>query len=238
MYRHICLIRIPISINRAPAHYLVSLDYKKDHILPLWHQICFDNDVKAFESFYYLMYDALVRFSMMYIHKREEAEEIVTDVFVKSWMNRSNMQHIERPDTFFFVAVKNQSLNYLKKYSSIHVLPVDNANDVNLIDTANPQVQLEKKELHFYLDQSINALPQQCRIIFKLIKEDGLKYKEVAEILNISPRTVQTQLVRAMQKLSVSLNGYQLNPSRSEVNNDGILNILMLLSFANYFFCL
>lgn len=167
----------------------------------------------------------------MYIHQREEAEEIVTDVFVKSWMNRSNMQHIQRPDTYLFVAVKNHSLNYLKKYSSIHVVPVEDSNEVNLIDTANPHIQLEKKELHFYLDQSIEALPQQCRIIFRLIKEDGLKYKEVAEILNISPRTVQTQLARAMQKLSVALSGYSGFPSRSAINNGAVLNILILLTF-------
>ncbi len=167
----------------------------------------------------------------MYIHNKEEAEEIVTDVFVKSWMNRSNMQHIQRPDTYLFVAVKNQSLNYIKKYSSIHVVPVEDSDEVNLIDTANPHLQLEKKELHFYLDQSIDALPQQCRIIFKLIKEDGLKYKEVAEILNISPRTVQTQLARAMQKLSIALSGYSGLPTRQVVNNDAILNILILLTF-------
>ncbi|WP_462228738.1 RNA polymerase sigma-70 factor [Mucilaginibacter sp.] len=209
------------------------LDNKKDHILSLWQQVCFNDDVKAFESFYYLLYNALVKFSMMYIHQKEEAEEIVTEVFVKSWINRGNMQHIQRPDTYFFVAVKNQSLNYLKKYSSIHVVPVEDSGEANLIDTANPHIQLEKKELHFYLDQSINALPQQCRIIFKLIKEDGLKYKEVAEILNISPRTVQTQLCRAMQKLSVSLAGYSV---RSSIGNDSLLNILMLLAFAKIFF--
>lgn len=172
----------------------------------------------------------------MYIHQREEAEEIVTDVFVKSWMNRSSMQHIQRPDTYFFVAVKNQSLNYLKKYSSIHVVPIEDSGEVNLIDTANPHIQLEKKELHFYLDQSIETLPQQCRIIFRLIKEDGLKYKEVAEILNISPRTVQTQLARAMQKLSIALSGYSGLPSRPSINNDAVLNILILLTFFTNFF--
>ncbi len=199
--------------------------------MPLWHRICFDDDVKAFESFYYLLYDALVKFSMMYIHQKEEAEEIVTDVFVKSWLNRGNMQHIQRPDTYFFVAVKNQSLNHLKKYSSIHVVPVEDSGEVNLINIADPHFQLEKKELHFYLDQSIEALPQQCRIIFRLIKEDGLKYKEVAEILNISPRTVQTQLARAMLKLSVALSAYSGLPSRSAINNDAVLNILILLTF-------
>ncbi len=204
--------------------------------MPLWQRICFNDDVKAFESFYYLLYDALVRFSMMYVHQREEAEEIVTNVFVKSWINRSNMQHVERPDTYFFVAVKNQSLNHLKKYSSIHVVPVEDSGDVNFINNADPQFQLEKKELHFYLDKSIDALPQQCRIIFKLIKEDGLKYKEVAEILNISPRTVQTQLFRAMHKLTVSLTAYTVQPLREAVTTNIVSGILMTLTFSEIFF--
>lgn len=231
------LYTIPNSINQGASPTLInSLDYKKDHILPLWHRVCFDDDVKAFESFYYLLYGPLVKFSMMYIHQREEAEEIVTDVFVKTWTNRNNLQHIQRPDTYLFVAVKNQSLNYLKKYSSIHVVPVEDSDDVNLIDTSNPQLQLEKKELHFFLDQSINALPQQCRIIFRLIKEDGLKYKEVAEILNISPRTVQTQLVRAMHKLTVSLNGRFTSATRAAISNDTVQNILIFLISAKIFF--
>lgn len=173
---------------------------------------------------------------MMYINRREEAEEIVGDIFVKSWLNRNSMQHVERPDTYLFVAVKNQSINYLKKYSSIHVVSVDNENDVDLIDTSNPQLLLEKKELQSYLDQSINSLPQQCRIVFKLIKEDGLKYKEVAEILNISPRTVQTQLFRAMQKLSVSLSGYVSQPSKPMVAENILLNTLLFSVFSKIFF--
>ena len=172
----------------------------------------------------------------MYVHQKEEAEEIVTDVFVKSWMNRGSMQHIQRPDTYLFVAVKNQSLNYLKKYSSIHIVPVEDSGEVNLIDIANPHIQLEKKELHFFLDQSINELPQQCRIIFKLIKEDGLKYKEVAEILNISPRTVQTQLSRAMQKLSTCLTDYSALPPQPLISNDIVFNILIVLAFTKIFF--
>jgi DNA-binding CsgD family transcriptional regulator len=85
------------------------------------------------------------------------------------------------------------------------------------------------------MEQSIEALPQQCRIIFRLIKEDGIKYKEVAEILNISPRTVQTQLFRAMRKLSLVLSEYR-NPVRSASGNDTLLNILLLLSFSKLFF--
>jgi len=172
---------------------------------------------------------------MMYIHQKEAAEEIVSDVFVKCWMNRKGLTDVQNMDTYLFVAVKNQSLNYLKKYSHIHLVQIEDTNETKFVKTFNPQEELEKKELLFKMEQSIEALPQQCRIIFRLIKEDGIKYKEVAEILNISPRTVQTQLFRAMKKLSFVLSDYR-SPVRSVSGNDAILSILVLLSFSKLFF--
>ena len=172
----------------------------------------------------------------MYVHQREVAEEIVSDVFVNAWLNRASMQHVERADTYFFVSVKNQSLNYLKKYFSIRLVQLEDFEEVDLIDTVNPQTQLEAKELHFHLDRSIATLPLQCRIIFRLIKEQGLKYKEVAEILDISPRTVQTQLFRAITKLKASLTTYLSSSPASSCNKDALLNIFLLLSAIKIFF--
>ena len=144
---------------------------------------------------------------MMYLHQKEAAEEIVSDAFVKCWINRKNLRDIRNIDTYLFVAVKNQSLNYIKKYSHVTLVQVEDTNEVRFVRPFTPQEALEKKELLFRMEQSIEELPQQCRIIFRLIKEEGIKYKEVAEILNISPRTVQTQLFRAMKKLSTVLSG-------------------------------
>jgi RNA polymerase sigma-70 factor (ECF subfamily) len=70
-----------------------------------------------------------------------------------------------------------------------------------LIDLNDPSKELEWKEIYFRLNQAIDELPDQCRTVFKLIKEEGFRYKQVAEILNISPRTVETQLFRAIKKL-------------------------------------
>ena len=172
---------------------------------------------------------------MMYVHQKEAAEEIVSDVFVKCWINRKSLTDIYNMDTYLFVAVKNQSLNYVKKYSHIRLVQIEDTNEIKFIKTFSPQEALEKKELLFKMEQSIEALPQQCRIIFRLIKEDGIKYKEVAEILNISPRTVQTQLFRAMRKLSLVLSEYR-NPIRNTGGHDTLLSILLLLSFSKLFF--
>jgi RNA polymerase sigma-70 factor (family 1) len=208
---------------------------KKVDVFNLWKRISVYDDDKAFESLFYLLNTPLIKFCMMYIHQNEAAEEIVSDVFVKCWVNRKNLTEIQNLDTYLFVAVKNQSLNYLKKFSHIHLVQIEDTNEIRFVNTFNPQEELEKKELIFKLDQAIAALPQQCRIIFRLIKEDGLRYKEVAEILDISPRTVQTQLFRAVKKLSVTLSDY-LVPVRSAKGNEVLLNIVLLLSLFKLFF--
>jgi len=208
---------------------------KKADILNLWKLISSHDDNRAFESLFHLLNTPLIKFSVMYVHQKEVAEEIVSDVFVKCWMKRKGLAGIKDMDTYLFVAVKNQSLNYLKKYSHMQLVQLEDTNEIKLVKILNPQEKLEKKELLFKMEQSIEALPQQCRIIFKLIKEDGIKYKEVAQILNISPRTVQTQLFRAMKKLGLVLSDY-LNPVRNTSNNDVLLSILLLLSFYKLFF--
>ena len=201
----------------------------------LWKRISTYDDPKAFESLFYLLNAPLIKFSMMYVHQKEVAEEIVSDVFVKCWINRNTLTEMRNIDTYLYVAVKNQSLNHLKKYSHIHLVQVEDTNELRLLKPHTPHEALEKKELLFKMEQSIEQLPQQCRIIFRLIKEEGIKYKEVAEILNISPRTVQTQLFRAMKKLSSVLSDY-LNNTTTPPSNDILLSIFLLLTLGQIFF--
>src|ERR1700761_5033626 len=119
---------------------------KKVDIIHLWKLICQHDDEQAFESLFYLLNEPLIKFSVMYVHQREAAEEIVSDVFVKCWINRRLLENVQRMDTYLFVAVKNQSLNYLKKYSHIHLVQVEDTNEVRFVKPYTPQEALEKKE--------------------------------------------------------------------------------------------
>ncbi|WP_259066513.1 RNA polymerase sigma-70 factor [Mucilaginibacter sp. X4EP1] len=197
----------------------------------LWEKICLDDDAQAFEWLYYALFNKLIKFSIYYIHQREVAEEIVSEVFVKCWNNRKSLSHIDYPESYLFIAVKNQSLKYRKKYSNIHLVELED-NDFHLVDLSDPSKKLERKELHHRLDQAIEMLPMQARIVFRLIKENGLKYKEVAEILDISPRTVQTQLFRAIDKLRHTLKA--LPENLKGVEKDGKFLSMLIILF--YFF--
>jgi len=170
--------------------------------MALWEEVCLNDNLQAFEVLFHTLNSKLVKFCIYYINQKEAAEEIISDVFVKCWQNRKNLATLENPEVYLFVAAKNHSLNYLKKYSHIHLVQLEDSNELAFINTYDPEKEMERKELRFILDKAIATLPKQACIIFKLIKEDGMKYKEVADILNISPRTVQTQLFRALKKLA------------------------------------
>lgn len=180
----------------------------RTHILSLLDNIRQKDDQKAFEELFRIFYERLLKFCIAYIHDKEHAEEIVSNVFLKIWMKRKELPAIQNPEIYLFISVKNHSLNYLKQYSSYKVVFLEDEGVHELVNTHDAGKEMERKELRFKMNQAIETLPDQCKIIFMLVKEEGLKYKEVAHILDISPRTVETQLVRAMKKLSMALTPY------------------------------
>ncbi|ATP56690.1 RNA polymerase sigma-70 factor [Pedobacter ginsengisoli] len=199
-----------------------------------------EDDVKSFEALYYALFNKLFKFCCYYVTQKEIAEDIISEIFVKCWENRKVNLHVINPETYLFVAVRNQSLKYLKKSSEIHITELEMSGEYPFSDNNNPQKELERKELHIKLDNAIEKLPLQAKMVFRLIKENGLRYKEVAEILNISPRTVQTQLFRAIDKLRATLLTYKEGKDQSG-NNDKqnmsgkIISLIFLISITNYF---
>ena len=167
----------------------------------------------------------------MYVRQIEVAEDIVSDVFFNCWKNRRKLAEVEKIDTYLFVAVKNHSLNYIKKISRIQLVKLEDSNEFEFLNAYNPQDEMEAKELMFKLEQAVEVLPQQCRIIFKLIKEDNLQYKEVAKILDISPSTVKNQLYRAMQRLNFVLSEY----NAQHINLRILPVLIIFMIFFKYF---
>jgi len=208
---------------------------KPNDLKELWQKICQSGDTKSFESLFVLYYPRLLNFCLLYIHRKEIAEELVSDIFVKCWTNRQDLNHVLNPEVYLFVAVKNHSLNYLKRFSNLHIVSIGEANAEQLINSLYPERELEKSELFFKMNQAVGALPQQCRIIFRLIKEEKMKYKEVAEILHISPRTVQTQLFRAIEKLREVMRPYIESKDNNTKTDDIILPTIFFVLLSIFF---
>ncbi len=202
---------------------------KNNIIKLLLDKIREEDDESAFKDLFYLLYHRLVNFSVQYVEHKETAEEIVSDIFTKLWIDRSNTKHIVNPETYLFIAVKNRSLNYVKKFSRFRIIHLEETNEDKLVNNHDPEKELERRELNFKMDAAIETLPQQCKIVFNLVKQDGLKYKEVAEILEISPRTVETQLVRALKKLNQIIGPYESTGTNRQTKS-GSKNIRKIFS--------
>lgn len=194
------------------------------------------NNQKAFEDLYRLFFPRLYNFAMLYVHKKEAAEEIVNDIMVKVWEKRETIVAIENLETYLFTAVRNHSLNYLQKYSHYHVTIEPETGIGEMVSMNDPEKELEWKEISFKLNMAVEQLPEQCRTVFRLIKEEGFKYKQVAEILSISPRTVETQLFRAIKKLDIIVSTYIESYTGKKANNKPLISLLIaMLSFCNIF---
>lgn len=131
------------------------------------------------------------------------AENIVQDVFVKFWENRTGLNINVSLKSYLYTSVKNHCLNFIKRENVLN--PFDENTEIVATMTDAADGQLEKSELIRDVHDAVSRLPGKCREIFVMCKFDGLSYKEIAEVQNISINTVKTQLRRAMKYLSENL---------------------------------
>lgn len=168
----------------------------------LLNRIQYHDDQKAFKQFYYLLFLKLYQFSYSYVRSKEPAEEIVNDVFLSIWEKRNVLNTINNIEVYLFVSVKNASLNFLRKKNLPVPVDAEELHVDHIKLTANPETSLMNRELSAQLQKAIDQLPPRCKLIFKMVKEDGLSYKEVASILEVSVKTVDSQLCLALKKLA------------------------------------
>lgn len=165
-----------------------------------------NGDKLAFNALFRMQYEKLLRFSKNYL-PAEQAEEIVSDTFVWVWMHREMLLEIDNPDTYLYVSVKNRCLNALRNRPKI--VPIDGIQIPNQQQSdKNPLTDMEQKELTEKLYSVIEQLPEQQKIVFKMIKGNGLTARQVAEILQLSPRTVETHLYKAVKQLEEEISHY------------------------------
>jgi RNA polymerase sigma-70 factor (ECF subfamily) len=200
----------------------------KAYLNTLWQRIIQENDQRSFEELFHLCYQRLVRFAVEYVHSHESAEEIVSDIFLKLWAGRDTYRDVLHIEKYLFTAVRNQSLNYLRKFSAYRVVTTDNPEQLNIAYSHDPYKASEWKELLAKLDEAVEMLPPRRRKIFRLVREEGFKPREVAEIMNLSHRTVETQLFKAVKTLHVVLQPHL--PSRQK-NAPAAIDPAVLLSF-------
>ena len=156
-------------------------------------------DSAAFEDLFNFYCQQLINFTRRYVFDKQIAENIVQDVFVKVWQNRTNLDPTKMIKAYLFTAVKNNSLKHLR-HLNIENKGIESTPPY-IGDDERPDRKLDEKELAVTVHQAIDELPEKCKEIFKMNRFENLKYAEIAKILNISIKTVETQMGRALKKL-------------------------------------
>jgi RNA polymerase sigma-70 factor (family 1) len=173
-----------------------GLDEKKFSVEALMQRILLDDDYQAFQALFNRMYVPLCTFSMRFVKLREVAEEVVSDVFCNIWRNRKVIT-VKQPKAYLFTAVRNRAVDHIRSAKNIWCT-LEEAADLPA-SAACIHESLECDEINLHLNASISMLPKQCRTIYELSRDEGLKYREIAEELSISIKTVETQMGKALK---------------------------------------
>jgi len=174
---------------------------ENDQIKRLLSAISLNDDQAAYRELFILLHSRLKQFAYSILKSAEEAEELVSDVFIKIWQKRSELTGIESPLLYLYATTKNLALNRLEKQKRHQNFSPDEwlvqMNSVYF----DPEKLMLTEEMMRQIKTAINDLPPRCRLVFKLVKEDGLKYREVAELLQLSVKTIEAQMAIALRRV-------------------------------------
>lgn len=164
----------------------------------------FDDDFdKAINQLFNEYYGDLCRKAFRIINNKVSSEDIVQDVFFKLWENRKKIQIQTSLKAYLNRMVFNESISYLRKNKEL-INFSDNI-EIEDVNTNIADKRVEHKELRKIIDSAINKLPPACKTIFLLSRIDELSYKQIAEKLDISIKTVENQMGKALRILRQSI---------------------------------
>ena len=162
-------------------------------------------DERVLIEIYNRYWDKMLVVALNRLGNQEEAEECVQDVFYKLWKLRGDLDLTKLELVNYLArAIRNQAFNVLDKRHRER-LKSENYKPELDINNLSPERTLIIRELQEQIDRSINALPPQCRLVFKLSRQDGLSNKEIADTLSVSENTVKSHLKKANRDIRGNL---------------------------------
>jgi RNA polymerase sigma-70 factor (ECF subfamily) len=169
------------------------------------------NDEKALRQLFELYYPRLLQLAHLILKNNEAAEDAVLEIFARIWEMRTSLREIENLDRYLYVMVKNHSLKHLRKDKDLIQASIDKAPYKEVLHTQHPEQAMLDDELGQIIDEAVLNLPEKCRIVFRLVKEEGHTYKEAAELLSVSYKTIDNHLNLAMNRIRGTINSYRNN---------------------------
>lgn len=161
----------------------------------------------AFEALFRRYYEELCIFSLQIVRDPEVAEDLVQDLFVRIWEQRASLNPQGSSRGYLFTATRNRSLNYLK-HKQVEQNWMIEATQTPLEEGDRPDSDLQYHETVVAFERVLNALPEGQRTVFLLSRRHEMTYAEIAALLGVSIKTVETQMGRALRRLREDFSEY------------------------------
>lgn len=173
-------------------------------------------DRSLYNFFFNKYYPKLIWFALLFVKQHSAAEDVVSDVMLNVLKKRKKLAEADNTEGYIYISVKNQSLKYLSKRNRhIYVDNLENDSDLLMTTSASPEYEYLENEFHQIIKSTIDSLPPKRKLVFKLIKEDGLRYNDVANLLDLSVKTIEAHMGLALKSLHESIEQYKNGENNS-----------------------
>lgn len=170
-----------------------------------------DGDIATYEAIYNEFFGTLFSLCYQYVSKPADAEEIVQDSFLKLWEVRTRLDDHTNIKNFLYTIAKNNCLNFIRneQIASFHLKKyseelTSNYEALCLLNDDFGKIE----ELKFRIDQAVDSLPERWKAVFRMSRDENLRYRDIAQKLGISEKTVEANITKALKKLRKDLQDY------------------------------
>ena len=168
-----------------------------------------NNDQQAFKKLFYELAPKLINYAKYLIKNTQAAEEIACDVLIKFWNNREKFKLGAGSKNYFFIATKNLAFNFLRDHNKMQFVGLENFPPEEELIFEDGETKLLAEELKGVIKTAVFELPEKCRMVFQMVKEEHMSYAEVAELMDISTKTVENQMSKALKRIRSAIDDYR-----------------------------
>lgn len=175
-------------------------NHKNDFDDQFWIENIQKGDEESFEFLFKKYYLQLTRFAWRYVNSKAVAEELVQEIFTIIWEKRNDLDTTGSVRSYLYKSVRNLSINHLNHHK------VKNRYDKQWTSQReNPEIkfhdEIREKQIRNAIATAIEELPPRSRMTYKLHRYDGLTYEEISEVMEVSVKTVESQMTRTLKIL-------------------------------------
>ncbi|MDR0430556.1 MAG: RNA polymerase sigma-70 factor [Tannerellaceae bacterium] len=174
-------------------------------------------DRKSFRVFYDIAYPFIYQFAHYFLPSKSDCEEVVSEVFYIIWKQRESLPAVNYLKSWLYTICRNEAFRYLKQRENYRNISIDDLPVELLVDASAIESKLIEEEMLDVYNTAVSELPERCKLIFLMVREQRLKYKEIARILSITEGTVEQQMNIAIRKIVSAVHAYYpfINPPKA-----------------------